>query len=202
MYSTALRCWWMLEEIGNPYEKIIIDHRIGDNKSIDYLQINPNGKVPAFDGGLGNIITESMAINLYLSRLYGLSRTDLNIWQSSIDSARVMQWSFWVVREIEPFLLKLLYSRSINRENSITDTKYEDLIYKPLCVLDDYLMGGDYILGDEFTVVDLNVSSIIGWCGRAKVKTTEFPAIQRWATRCFDRPALKRACNNEERFFL
>src|ERR1043165_8517085 len=67
--SGALRCLWMLEEVGEPSEWIEKSLRAEDLQSADYLRLNPNARVPTLvDGDL--VLWESMAINLYLAQKY------------------------------------------------------------------------------------------------------------------------------------
>ena len=67
--SRAMRCLWMLEEMGRPYQLIEKSTRTDDLQSAEYLQLNPNGRIPTLvDGDLA--LWESMAINLYLAQKY------------------------------------------------------------------------------------------------------------------------------------
>ena len=58
---------WMLEELGEPYDTVIVDYE--KMKSPDYLAINPMGKVPALRHG-ETIVTEAAAICAYLADAY------------------------------------------------------------------------------------------------------------------------------------
>src|SRR5580698_6784232 len=67
--SRAMRCIWMLEEMGLPYELIKKTTRPEDLQSAEYLRLNPNARIPTLvDGSV--VIWESMAINLYLAQKY------------------------------------------------------------------------------------------------------------------------------------
>ena len=58
---------WMLEEIGLPYETVLLDYDTG-MKAPDYRAINPMGKVPAIRHG-DTVVTENAAICMYLAEL-------------------------------------------------------------------------------------------------------------------------------------
>ncbi|MGB7824700.1 MAG: glutathione S-transferase N-terminal domain-containing protein, partial [Pseudolabrys sp.] len=61
--SRAMRCLWMLEEMGKPYQLIEKSTRADDLQSAEYLRLNPNARIPTLvDGDL--VLWESMAINL------------------------------------------------------------------------------------------------------------------------------------------
>src|SRR5215510_10696021 len=67
--SRAMRCLWMLEEMGEPYQLIEKSTRAEDLQSADYLRLNPNALIPTLvDGDV--VLWESMAINLYLAQKY------------------------------------------------------------------------------------------------------------------------------------
>ena len=67
--SRAMRCMWMLEEMGAPYRLIEKSTRAEDLQTAEYLRLNPNARIPTLvDGDL--VLWESMAINLYLAQKY------------------------------------------------------------------------------------------------------------------------------------
>src|SRR6187397_3236903 len=106
--SRALRCLWMLEEVGQPYELIEKSTRADDLQSADYLRLNPNARIPTLvDGDV--VLWESMAINLYLAQKYEGPMHCV--------SAEVLglaaQWSFWAMLEMEGLLLDLMQHRAV-----------------------------------------------------------------------------------------
>ena len=157
--SRAFRSLWLLEELGIEYEHENTGSRT-DAKTSNYLEnINPNGKIPALvDGDL--VLWESLAINLYLARKYdgGLLPKSLD------DQARALQWSFWVMTEIEPTLVEVLMNRrgfsEAERDSAKADAA-ETALAPRLAVLDDALGDRRYLLGDSFSVADLNVASVL-----------------------------------------
>ena len=106
--SRAMRCLWMLEEMGRPYQLIEKSTRADDLQSTEYLRLNPNARIPTLvDGDL--VLWESMAINLYLAQKY----------EGPMHCARpevlglAGQWSFWAMLETEALLLDLLQHRAV-----------------------------------------------------------------------------------------
>jgi glutathione S-transferase len=69
----------------------------------------------------------------------------------------------------------------------------EDALQAPLRVLDAQLAGREYILGDRFGVVDLNVASTLAWTRFGKIDLSPVPNVAAWLPRCSARPALKAA---------
>ena len=65
--SRAMRCLWMLEEIGEPYQLIEKSTRPDELQTVEYLRLNPNARIPTLvDGDF--VLWQSMAINLYLAQ--------------------------------------------------------------------------------------------------------------------------------------
>ena len=71
--STASRVHWALEELGVKYEFVTLDRKKGENRTPEYLAINPTGKVPGLVDG-GQAYFESTAITLHLGETYGAER--------------------------------------------------------------------------------------------------------------------------------
>ncbi len=189
--SRALRCLWMLEELGVPYENVPT-HFVGDAQKPDYLRINPNGRIPALDDD-GVVLFESLAINLHLARKYDGGK---GLWpKTADDQSRAVQWSIWAMTEAEPPLMRVLLNRVFLPEaqrNEAEAQAGEAAFAKPLGVLEGALAGRPYLLGDGFTVADLNAGSVVSWAPTlGKLKLT--PNVADWFSRCGGRPALARA---------
>jgi glutathione S-transferase len=188
--SRALRCLWMLEELGLPYQRELVAQ--ADVKSADYLKINPNAHIPALkDDGL--VLFESLAINLYLADKHA----DKGLWpRSAEDRGRCYQWSVWAMTELETVALGALRQRVLlpeaERDPKAAEAAVQGL-QKPLGVLNGALAERPYLLGAAFSVADLNVAAVANWVERAKVPLESFPKTADWMQRCFGRPAFKKA---------
>src|SRR5215470_17583094 len=188
--SRAMRCLWMLEEMGQPYQLIEKSTRADDLQSAEYLRLNPNARIPALvDGEL--VLWESMAINLYLAQKY---EGPMHCAEPDV-LGLATQWSFWVMLETEALLLDLLNHRAVLPEFA-RDPSYAErdelLLRKPLGVLNHALAGHDYLVGHSFTVGDLNVASILVWGKMARLNLLNYPDVARWFDACLARPAYGR----------
>jgi glutathione S-transferase len=188
--SRATRCLWMLEEVGQPYELLDKSTRVDDLHSAEYLRLNPNARIPTLvDGDL--VLWESMAINLYLAQKY---EGPMHCASPEV-LGLAAQWSFWAMLEIEHLLLHLLEHRAMlpefARDVSVVE-RNELLLKKPLTVLNGGLAGGSYLAGDDFTVADLNVASILAWGKIARLDLSAYPDLARWLDGCLARPAYAR----------
>src|SRR5207248_10049641 len=94
--SRAFRTLWMAKELGLEYENIPIDTQ-GGSRAPDFLNINPNGHIPAIDDD-GFALCESMASNLYLAKKH--ARGSLYPIRLE-DNALTRQWTFRGLIELE-----------------------------------------------------------------------------------------------------
>ena len=188
--SRANRCLWMLEEMGQPYELVEKSAHPDDLRTAEYLRLNPNARIPTLvDGEL--VVWESLAINLYLAQKY---EGPLHAGSPEV-SAQATQWSIWAMLEIETLAQDMMQHRSFladfARDASIAE-RAELLLQRPLGVLNASLAGREYLLGNDFTVGDLNVSAIISWARRGGMEFSSVPEVDRWLSACLARPAYKR----------
>jgi glutathione S-transferase len=188
--SRAMRCLWMLEEVGAPYQLIEKSTRADDLQSAEYLRLNPNARIPTLvDGDV--VLWESMAINLYLAQKYeGPMHSS-----GPEELGLAAQWSFWAVLEIETLLLDLLLHRALLPEfarDASHAERDELLLRKPLGVLNDALAGRRYLVGNSFTVADLNVASILVWGKIARLDMSAHSEATRWFDACLARSAYGR----------
>jgi glutathione S-transferase len=188
--SRAMRCLWMLEELGEPYQLIEKSTRADDLQSAEYVRLNPNGRIPTLvDGDV--VLWESMAINLYLAQKYEgpmhcISPEALGL---------AAQWSFWAMLEMEALLLDLMQHRAVLPEFA-RDASYAErdelLLRKPLGVLNNTLSARGHLAGGSFTVADLNVAGILVWGKMGRLDLSAHSDVKRWLDSCLARPAYSR----------
>jgi glutathione S-transferase len=182
----------MAKELGLDYEHVKADFATGETRTPMHLALNPNGHVPVIDDD-GFVLWESIAINLYLAKKYGagtLYPTRLE------DEARAWQWSFWGMTEVERPVLTALFNRAILPEDQRDAAAADDAekqLAQPLRVLDGALGRAANLLGDNFTVADLNVASILSWARPAQIDMSPFPRTAEWLKNCAERPAARAA---------
>ena len=188
--SRAMRCLWMLEEIGEPYQLIEKSTRVDDLQSPEYLRLNPNARIPTLvDGDVA--LWESMAINIYLAQKF---QGPMHCGSVEV-LGKAAQWSFWAMLELEELLLELLNHRAVLPE-LVRDPSHAErselLLQKPLGVLNSSLEKPQFLAGDSFTLADLNVASILVWGKMARLDLAAQPNVARWLNACLARPAYRR----------
>ena len=189
-FSRAFRSFWAANELGLDYT-YVPTHFMKESKQPDYLAVNPNGRVPAMvDGDL--VLFESMAINLYLARTYG---APLGI-DDPVDEARAVQWSFWGITELESTLLRAMFTALGLFGEEADPAKANETLNKgagrALTVLDRHLDGRGWLVGDSFSVADLNVAGVMHLARNARLDLSQWPNVGGWLDRCYDRPGAKK----------
>jgi glutathione S-transferase len=186
--SRGVRTLWIAGELGLQYEHLDYAPRSPATRTPEYLALNPNGRVPTIDDD-GFVLSESMAINLYLAKKHGkLYPADAK------HEALAWQWSFWEVDRLDR--QQTLYANHASllpeaqRDAAVARSTWEE-IAAALDVLELALGKSTWLAGPEFSIADLNVAS-------AMVRALGFdlgkwPKVHAWLHKCWDRPAAKRA---------
>lgn len=188
--SRAMRCLWMAGETGQPYEMIPVATEGGKITDADLLRVNPNNKMPALVDGDVRIF-ESMAINIYLAEKYA---PDMKA-ASPAEAGAIAQWSLWAANEIEQAVIDWATHavlRPAGQRDATIAAAAKAKIDRALGILDNALKGRDWLVGNRFTVADLNVASV---CYRLLVypDLAKFPNAKRWFDACWARPAAQHA---------
>ena len=162
---------WYLEELGVPYEFILLDMSTGEHNQPDFLKINPFGKVPAITDGDFTLF-ESGAILLYLCEKYG--GKELSIEQQAI----LTQW--------------VLFANSTLATGIFTEASRAKELPKLMTPLNELLSKHPYLLGDEFSVVDVAVGAILYYIPlMLKVDLSAYPAVTNYMQSLSSRPVFK-----------
>ncbi len=186
--TRAFRALWMAEELGLDYDHVPIEIGPAGARKPEYLAINPNGRLPAIEDD-GFRLWESLAITLYLAKKHG------QLYPTTLKSeARAWQWSLWAVQEVDRGVnIWSLHAVRLPPQERDPQRRAEALkgLEAPFKVLEGALVGRPYLLGEEFTVADLNVAAVISRAVDMDLSAT--PRLARWLERCLERPAARTA---------
>lgn len=171
--SRASIVHWYLEEIKVPYEFVKLDMQAGEHLKPEYLAINPVGKVPAIvDGDFK--LWESGAILLYLADKY--SKTSL----SPEERAVFYQW--------------VLFANATLGPGIFVEASREREMPRLLTPLNEIFSKQPFLLGDEFTVADVAVGSILSYIPiMLKLDLSSYPAVLNYIKQLSERPAFQKS---------
>ncbi len=179
---------WMLEEVQQPYEKIILEY--GEAmKASKYLAINPMGKVPALTHN-DSVITEAAAICAYLAETF--PETQLAP-KNQKERAAYYRWLFFTAGPVEQAIFDHHMELDIppQKQPMAGYGTYEQTVK----VLEQAISQSPYITGDRFTAADVYVGSHILWgmqFGTLPSKAT----FEEYTQRLTQRPAYKKVNAN------
>jgi GSH-dependent disulfide-bond oxidoreductase len=197
----------MLEETALPYEVHLVDFNKDDQKTPEFLSLNPNGKIPAIidpngPGGKPLGLFESGAILQYLADKTGQLQP--------ADAARryqTIQWLHFQMGGIGPMFGQVgFFHKFAGKE--IADKRplerYVNESKRLLGVIDTRLAGRQWIMDDEYTIADISmlgwVRNLIGFYGaRELVAFDGFGNVAAWLDRGLARPAVKRGLDIPKR---
>jgi glutathione S-transferase len=185
--SSAGRCWWAAAEAGVELEQIPLDFQKNEHKSAEYLAINPNGKVPTLvDGDI--VIWESMAINNYILEKH---KPDLFGPMDAGSHAQLLQWSYWSLAHLNKALEPLYMQKYRGPLPAEEVPKHMEELDKWMKILDAHLAGKDYMVGNVFTIADINVGSVASAGKAFNMDYAPYPNVQRWMATLAARPAFQ-----------
>src|SRR5271165_2627739 len=183
--TRAFRALWMAEELSIPYRQVPIEIGEAGARAPEFASLNPNGRLPFIDdGGFG--LSESLAITLYLAKKHSTGR----LYPGTLEGeAKAWQWSFWAIAEVDRgvniWSLHAVRLPPGERNAALRDEALQ-VIAAPFQVLDAAVMAQRYLLGEDFTVADLNVASVISRA--VDMDLSAWPHLNTWLMRCLDRP--------------
>ncbi|MBN9148442.1 MULTISPECIES: glutathione S-transferase N-terminal domain-containing protein [unclassified Nitrobacter] len=190
----------MLEETGLPYEPHLIDFDKDEQKSAEFLWLNPNGKIPAIldpdgPGGKPLALFESGAILQYLAEKTGQFMTT--------DPARrwhAIQWLHFQMGGVGPMFGQVGFFHKFagkDFDDKRPRDRYAAESKRLLGVMDAHLSTHRWFAGDEYTIADISmlgwVRNLIGFYGaRELVAFDRFRHVAAWLERGLARPAVQR----------
>ena len=180
--ATAL---WLMEETGQPYERVPIDISTGAQKQADYLAINPMGKVPALRDGEVTL-AENAAICAYVAERY----PDAKLSPPPGDPlrAKYLYWLFFGPGCVEPAMVQV--ATKIEMNPVAAGWGDAQLVFD---VLDAALTNGPWILGENFSAADIVIGSGLNFAIRLFKMVPTRPSFDRYLDACSARPAFQRA---------
>ena len=177
---------WMLEELGQPYDIHLLSLSKGENRALDYLAINPMGKVPALRHR-DTVITEVAAICTYLADEFPEAK--LNVPVGTPRRGVYLKWLFFGPGCVEPAVIDRAAPRKEEARRAMLG--YGDFD-TTMNVLAAAVAKGPWLMGEQFTAADVVTGSQIRW-GMMFKMIPERPEFTAYAARIAARPAAQRA---------
>lgn len=192
--GSSLRCHWAFAEAGVEYENLHVNMREGEHKKEPFLKLNPNGQVPVLlDGDF--VLSESIAINDYIAEKY---KPEL-VGTTPEEKALVLQWSLWSGFNLQRYFNQLIGFRwtGVKDERVIEEGRKGLERFMP--VLDQALNGVQFLVGNRFTLADINVCAVLTYNDQGDFDMASYPHVQQWMQAMYARPAFVLAKGEEKK---
>jgi GSH-dependent disulfide-bond oxidoreductase len=186
-----------LEEAGLPYEPIPVDTRKGEQHTPQFLAINPNAKVPAIVDEDGTRVFDSNSILLYLAE-----KTSRFL-PSGGSRGELLSWLMFVASGIGPYTGQCIHFKKYAPQKiDYAVRRYEFEAWRHWRILEQRLADGPWILGQEYTMVDM---AVWGWGKSAATALgddawEQLPRLKRLLDTIDGRPAAQRALALQDRY--
>ena len=190
--TRSLRPRWMLEELGVPHELVRLDPKKGDNKTPEYLKLNPTGHVPTLvDGEVA--LFESAAMLLYLADKHPEKGFAPAV-GAGADRAEYLKWIIYAMAELEPGLAAFFaHGIRLPEDKRKADVAAwgKDRAKSAMAPLAARLADREYLVGGGFTAADVLLGSQLGWA--KMMGLVEDEVLGAYLKRVMARPAAVRA---------
>lgn len=195
----------LLEELGAPYERVLIDRENGALDSPAYRALNPNGLIPVLvDGDL--VLYETAAICLHLADTHPQAQFMPAL--GSPERAQAYKWLMWLTNTLQATLIVYFYPHRWVNDGSATQDEVKAVAKRRVGALLDQLdaelarHAGPWFVGEAHTLLDAYVFTLCRWTRHFAADSPVRPARERpylgpYLQRMLARPALQRVMTNE-----
>lgn len=175
----------LLTQLGLPFTLIEIDILNGESRTSEFLQKNPNGRIPVLELEDGRFLAESNAI------LYYLAEDSLFLPADRYERAQVLQWMFFEQYNHEP---NIATSRFWLRHFDLTPERRtaleqkQQLGYAALDVMERHLAGRSFFVGNGYTIADIALYAYTHVAHEGGFELDNYPHIRSWLERIRRQP--------------
>lgn len=183
--TRSIRVLWLLEEIGCPYERVLVDIRQGDQEKAGYERVHPLRKVPALEDG-GIHIAESPAICAYLADKFPAAGLAPRL--DDPQRGPYLQWMFFAAGNMEP----AFFQAAMNLEVPSSQAGWGSFD-RCMGVIERAVEKQDWLLGKQFSAADILVATSLYFGMKIMGVVPEKPAFLAYLGRAAARPGYQRA---------
>ena len=173
------------DEAGVPVDIVMVDLTKGEQKTPEFLALNPNGKMPVLEYDDGSSLWDSNAITNRLAELGGG-----HLFPGGRDRFQIGQWQFWEMAHWAPavsaYVAAALFGREINHDTA------KPALDAVVGVLNGHLDGRYWLVGDQMTTAYISVSAMLCYRKESQLPLGDVPNIDAWLDRISARESWKR----------
>ena len=178
-----------LREAGIPFEMSKVDKRTKRVDGVEFVTINPKGYVPTLRLDDGQVLTENVAVLQYIADLNPAAK--LAPPAGTMERYRLQEWLSFINSEVHKAFSPLFSSEATEE----TKTYARNYLAKRLAYLEGALGDNKYVMGDQFTVADAYLFTVLGWAAHVGVDIG--PKLKSYVDRVRARPQVIEAMTAE-----
>jgi glutathione S-transferase len=191
--TCALATQIALEEAGAVYEAVRVDFASREQRGVDYLRLNPKGRVPILVTDRG-VISETPALLLYVAQTY----PDANL--APLDDlfalARLQAFTSYLCSTVHPARAHMHRGyRWADDPAAIAELKRKapEVVGGCFTLIDAEMLAGPWVMGEQYSVADGYLFTLANWLERDGMDPSRFPRVLDHWRRMRERPAVRRA---------
>ena len=190
--ACSLAAHIVLCELDLPHELVKVDLKTHITEhGGDFYKVNPKGYVPALELDDGQVLTEDAVLVQYLADLKPGS--GLLPPAGSMERWRALEWLNFISSELHKGLGTLFNPAVTPEWRAVVIARVETR----LTYLDRLLADQGYLSGNDFSVADAYLFTIVSWTGIMQIDLTPWPALVAYQARVAARPAVQEAMRSE-----
>ncbi|MGN7838817.1 glutathione S-transferase family protein [Stenotrophomonas sp. 22385] len=195
--TASLVVHWLLIELGIEHTLVLLDFDTREQKSADYLALNPAGRVPTLVMG-NQVLTEAAAIALHLADLH--PEAGLLPAPASPERAQAYRWMFWCANTLQPAYRAWFYADEVAgaaNVDAVREGARQQLEAGWAQFTGHLRQAGPYVLGERISVVDFMLVMLMRWSRNMPRPSDTWPELKAYAERIKARPAFAEVYRRE-----
>lgn len=203
LYYTASTCSLathiVLEEVGADYSTVRVDFATEQQKSAEYLKINPKARVPALVTDEG-ILTETPAMLVYLAQRFPQAR--LAPMEDPFFFAQIQSFNSYLCSHVHvAHAHRMRGHRWVDADDKAAiaamQRKVPESVSAGFELIEREMLKGPWVMGDQYTVCDPYLFTLAQWLEKDGVDLARIPRVVDHRHRMSERPAVKKAIADE-----
>ena len=175
----------LMQHLALEHEWVVMDILEGETQTAEYLDKNPNGKIPLLELPSGEYLAESNAILNYLAQ------GSAYMPENALERARVLEWQFFEQYSHEPYIA---VARFINLFLGLPEERRDEYQArqvggnKALAVMEQQLSATPWLANNTFSIADISLYAYTHVAHEGGFELSVYPAVQDWLARVAEHP--------------
>jgi glutathione S-transferase len=184
--GNGYKVWLLMSQLGMPYKRIERDILKGETRTPEFLQKNPNGRIPTLELEDGTFLFESGAICWYLAEGTKFAPA------TRLERAQTLQWMFFEQYSHEPYIaVARFWKHFFAKLTPQQEAALPDLMkkgYAALGVMERHLAHNQYFVGGRYGLADIALYAYTHCAGEGGFNLDNFPQVSAWLARVASQP--------------